>query len=110
MKRNADWFAWVLQFVFGLIVGAFIGYSIASNKNRQGLLPDQTTSFTWGVALLFAGLASHYGDRLWLFSSQHIVPTDGVANNRTSLIVSILSAALGLALIVVAVLRNLQVI
>ncbi len=82
MKHRADWFAWVLQFVVGLAVGASVGKAIISEGRDLGqwLALDSLSTFIWGAALIGAGVASFYGDRLWLHEAhQHVVGPDGGA-------------------------------
>lgn len=113
MKRGADWFAWSLQFVVGLPVGALIGFAIISRGRRFGggwrLASDQVSIFLWGAALIGAGLASFYGDRLWLSSSYRVIPPDDIKHSNTSRIVSTATGALGCILVLTATLRHFDV-
>jgi hypothetical protein len=110
MKRGADWFAWSLQFIVGLVIGAFIGVATIARRRTLGggwwLASDQVSTFIWGAALIGAGLASFYGDRLWLGSSFRVIPPDGIKHSDTSSMVSILTGLLGVVLVLRAILRH----
>ncbi|CAN5870744.1 hypothetical protein BH11VER1_BH11VER1_35890 [soil metagenome] len=110
MKRGADWLAWSLQFIAGLVIGALLGCAIISKSRRFGggwwLASEHVSTFIWGAALVGAGLASFYGDRLWLGSSYRVIPPDGIEHSYTSRIVSIVTGALGGVLVVTSILRH----
>ena len=111
MNRNVDWFAWVFQFVAGLLVGAFIGAVIISRRRRHGggwwIAPDLVLPFIVGAALIGGGLASFYGDRLWIGSSYRVIPPDGVDHSRASHIASISSGVIGCFIVLTALIRHL---
>jgi hypothetical protein len=111
MKRQADWFAWSLQFIFGLIVGVCLGFGVIGKRRRSDgwLNSEQIPIFILGAALIGAGLASFYGDRLWLGSSYHVIPPDGIEHNDKSRIASIITGALGGTLSLIAILRHFEV-
>lgn len=110
MKRSADWLAWSLQFVVGLAVGAFIGVAIISRRRRFGsgwwLAPEQASFFICGAALLGAGLASFYGDRLWLGSSFRVIPPKDIEHSKASRIVSIVTVFAGSITLASVILRH----
>jgi hypothetical protein len=99
MRQRADWLAWSLQFIFGLIVGTFFGFGIIAKSHRRGggwwLASEQVSIFLSGAALIGAGLASYYGDRLWLGSSYRVIPPDDMKQSRISRIISIVTGTLG---------------
>lgn len=113
MKRGADWLAWFLQFIVGLAVGALVGLVMISRRRRYGggfwLDPEQVSTFIFGAALICAGLASYYGDRLWLGSSYRVIPPDGIRHSDTSRILSIIMGLLGGILVLTALLRHFGV-
>lgn len=110
MKRSADWLAWSLQFIVGLAVGAFIGIAIIARRRRFGggwwLASDQVSTLVLGAALIGAGLASFYGDKLWLGSAFRVIPPDGIKHSDTSRMVSIISGLLGVVFLLAAILRH----
>ena len=115
MKRGADWFAWILQFIVGLVVGALFGFALLYLKfgRRRGggspifkIAPDQVSTFVWGAALIIAGLASLLGDRLWLGSSYTRILPDGLTHSRVSRFISIVTMVLGGILFLSAIFRQ----
>lgn len=114
MKKSANWLNWSLQFLAGLLVGGFIGYAIVSKRRRFGggwwLAPECVSMFLWGAALLGAGLASFYGERLWWGSLYRVIPPDEMEHSRSSRVASIATGALGCILIAVSILRHFGVI
>lgn len=115
MKRGADWFAWILQFILGLVVGAIFGFALLYLKfgARRGeespvfkIAPDQVSTFVWGAALIIAGLASLFGDRLWMGSSYTSILPDGLTHSRLSRIISIVTIVLGGILFLSAIFRQ----
>lgn len=112
MNRGADWLAWFLQFIAGLVAGALVSVAIISRRRFGGgwwLASQQVPTFIWGTALIGAGLASFYGDRLWLGSSYRVIPPDDIKHSDTSRIVSIITGALGGILVLTAILRHFGV-
>lgn len=112
MERGADWLAWILQFIVGLVVGAIVGLVIISRgRYSRGIWldPEQVSTFIFGAALVGAGLASYYGDRLWLGSSYRVIPPDGIKHNETSRMASMVTGLLGGILVLVSLLRHFGV-
>ncbi len=109
MKRHADWFAWVLQYAVGFVVGGFIAFAI-THKGFQlrsnGLITEYVFTFIGGTALIWAAMASYYGDRLWLASSHRVIPPDDIPSSNTSRVLSIITGSLGVALVLKSVLYN----
>lgn len=111
MKPGADWMAWTLQFVAGLLAGLLLGLAILGSRRDSSsywLDPDQVPAFLAGLALVGAGLASWHGDRLWLARSFRVVRPDGVTHSRTSKIAALTAAAAGGALVARGILRHLD--
>ena len=77
MNKRADWFAWALQFLVGLVVGAlFSVLFIHGGGRRLPLIPLETApTFVLGAALIGAALASYYGDQLWIGDSYRVGPS-----------------------------------
>lgn len=112
MKQGADWLAWSLQFVLGLVVGGMVGLGLISRGRRGSgwwLREDLLLWFVLGTALMGAALASWYGDRLWLSSSSGIIGPDGVRHSRASRWVSILMGAAGGMLAIISLLVHFGV-
>ena len=95
MKKQADWLSWVLQFLFGLSVGACFGLMLISRRGgRSSFIPEQDTSlFILALSLAFAGLAASLGDRLWFNSNGSIFSNYGhkhsTLSNALAVIISI---------------------
>ena len=110
MKRGADWLAWSLQFVVGLVVGAFIGLAIISRSRSFGgglwLVSEQVSTFICGMALIGGGLASFFGDQLWVGSTYRVIPPDGIKHSSASRIVSVVTGVLGGILALTSVLQH----
>jgi hypothetical protein len=112
MKQGADWLAWSLQFTAGFIVGRILALYITRRSLYR--LPTASSQhvlmLVLGAALVGAGLASCFGDRLWLGSSYRVIPPDGVPHSRTSKALSVATTAIGGSLVLFATLLNLRVI
>lgn len=109
MKRRADWFAWVLQYVVGFLVGGCIAFGITHKRFRlrsNGLITEHVYTFIVGTALIWAAMASFYGDRLWLGSEHRVIPPDDISHNKISRLLSIITGILGVALVFKALLHN----
>lgn len=113
MQNRADWVAWSMQFIAGIVVGSVLGISMISG--RRGLLgrgwwdsPVIGTMFVVGASLTTAGLASFYGDSLWLGSShQSYITGESPRHSPWSRRVSIISGTLGVLLIAIAIVVRL---
>jgi hypothetical protein len=100
-KHSADWLAWTLQFLLGLVVGAAVGIAIilrigVGYSMGAGVL----ATYVCGAALIGGALASYYGDRLWLGQSSRIIAPNTVRNSSTSRATSMAAGAAGVSLIV----------
>jgi hypothetical protein len=96
---KADWLAWSLHLIFGLVVGAGCGFYLAlewlpADFARAG----QVVAFAAGVALVTGGAASHWGDALWMGRSL-FGPAEH-PRDATSAAVSMVIGAIGAALAV----------
>ena len=110
MKTGADWLAWLLQFVAGSIAGILLGLVMLGSRSGQRSLwlgTDLIPTFLKGWALVGAGLASWYGDRLWLGRSFRVVRPDGVKHSKTSRIASLTAAVAGGLLVARTILLHL---
>lgn len=69
-RPRADWTAWSLQLVFGLIVGACIGSFIWGRMLRLDMIGrDQWPGIVFSVALVVGAITSRRGDRAWFRAS-----------------------------------------
>jgi hypothetical protein len=78
MKQRADWLAWSLQFIAGVVAGFIVGFIAISRQGNFWMRADHAWTLLLGAALFGAGLASHYGDELWG------APLTGLFRPRTS--------------------------
>lgn len=110
MKQGADWLAWSLQFIGGFFVGALIAVAILSKAARHaGMTQDTVVPFILGPAFIGAGLASYFGDRLWIGDSYRIIPPDEIRQSDISRVLSISAGILGGSLVLLPWFRHLQI-
>jgi hypothetical protein len=62
-----------------------------------------------GAALIGAGLASFFGDRLWIGNSYRVIPPDDFEQSETSRDVSIVIGTLGGCLILRVILQHFAI-
>lgn len=92
---KADWIAWGLHLIFGVIVGFAVGWWLASRLSRAGLFADGgLVSAVVGISFIVAAFASHHGDRLWMKASVYSVvePPRSKASLCVSWIIGIIGA------------------
>jgi hypothetical protein len=109
MNRKPDWVAWVLQGLVGFAGGGILGFAmIVKGGGRRGdlIVDDQKSLFLFGIALVGFGVASLLGDRLWLQNSYRHVAPDNPAHSAVTKFISIAVALIGLALVLVAIIRR----
>ena len=108
MKQGADWLAWFMQLVVGAVAGSIFGSFIIPRGRRGGywLAPDQMPAFLWGAALFGAGMASFYGDRLWVGLTYRVIPPNEMEHSRLNRFLSLTAVAAGGGLMLVALLRH----
>jgi hypothetical protein len=66
--------------------------------------------FIAGAALLAGGIASPYGDRLWLGRSYRLIPPDAPQQSRLGNLVSTIAGAAGILLMLLALLADVYLI
>jgi hypothetical protein len=97
--EKADWLAFGLQFIFGLLVGCVVGIaSIRRRRHGIWLQDELILPYLAGAALIGAGLGALLGDRLWMGSFYRVLPPDAPAHSKTSQVVAIATIVLGAAL------------
>lgn len=108
MNERADWLAWSLQFLLGLVVGAvFSVFFIRGGRRSIPLIErEDAPLFILGVAFVGAALASHYGDQLWLGHSYRVIPPDKPRYSLMSLRASWAVGGVGGLLILTALVRS----
>jgi hypothetical protein len=100
MNRSgkADWIAWGLQLVVGLVAGGVTALCILS-QFRDFRTLDGTLPLISGVALTGGALASFYGDSYWIGDSYHVIPPDEPQHSRLSRLASGVVGFIGVALV-----------
>ena len=108
---KADWLAWVLQFIFGGVVGLVLGFYAISCRSHyyatgsSYLLESRDVMpFLIGASLLGGALASYFGDRLWM--EDRVIPNDPVPQSHNSFALSVTIGAVGVGLMGCAILRT----
>ena len=96
-KQGADWLGWSMQFVAGLVVGSIVGALLyPGGVLRIHLLSREAwPEFMLGIMLFGAGLASHYGDVLWIGGGYRVVPPDEMQHSIVSRRISFFVGACG---------------
>ena len=107
VKNSADWLAWTLQFLLGLVAGAIVG-AVIILRTRVGFSMQAGVLVTYfcGAAFIGGALASYYGDRLWLGPSSRIISPHSLQRSSTSRVASMASGAAGAALVAVALMKH----
>ncbi len=110
MPGKADWLGWSIQAVVGFILGAILGFALMCKGRYGNWLVDAAVvpHFILGIGLLAAGLASHYGDQLWM--DYKVIPIDGPTQSRLSVSLSLLLGVAGVALMAHAILRTFGIV
>lgn len=110
MSKRADWMAWGLHLVLGLLAGGLMGglaYPRRRSRDHFWLSEDLRLPFLIGAALLGAGLASLLGDELWLSGRYKVIPPNGVKHSQKSKICSYVCIAFGLCLMAFSIITQL---
>jgi hypothetical protein len=106
-SKQADWLAFTLHFIFGLVVGFFGGfYLITRNASRINLAEAFIIPFLFGASLIGAGLATKLGDRLWIGDNYRIIPPDAPRHSRVSHYSSILALVLGSVMVGLSIISH----
>jgi len=97
MKQHADWLSWILQFLFGMFVGACFALGIVSRRGgRSSFIPDDDKGlFILALSLAIGGLAASLGDRLWFNSNGSIFSNYGHKHSFFSEVLAIIISVVG---------------
>lgn len=105
-EDRTNWISWVLQGLIGSICGLYGGYAFSHTRDGPWMQPDCAALFVWGATLLGTGIATIYGDQLWLHFPSQIYPAEKVASGRVGKFLSYSLCVVGTALVVAALIRN----
>jgi hypothetical protein len=106
-SKQADWLSFTLHFIFGLVVGFFVGlYSITRNASGTNLAEEFIIPFLFGASLIGAGLATKLGDRLWIGDNCRIIPPDAPRHSQVSYYSAISTIVLGSAVVVFSIISH----
>jgi len=102
--RPADWVAWLLQALFGSLVGALIGFVIIRPRRFYGywMCANARPIFLIGAALFTAAVASRVGDRLWLADHYRTSPPESPRQSLRSNLLSLVIGLVGFAMLVIS--------
>lgn len=104
---RADWFAWILHFIVGLLVGASLGWFMAMKMLDSDLLGlENLITCIGGVALVIGAASSHFGNRLWIRSGTFEM--EEPPRSRASGLASLVIGITGAVLVVVSVVLHLD--
>jgi hypothetical protein len=108
MKTGANWLAWALQFIAGFIAGGIVGLVLTRGgwQSYRGMPFDQFLLSVGGAALVGAGLATYYGDRLWNGLLYDVIPPDEFPQSWPSRLLSCAIGAVGGGLILLGLLMR----
>lgn len=106
-KPRADWTAWSLQLVFGLIVGACIGYLIWGRMLHLDMIGrEQWPGIVFSVALVVGAITSRRGDRAWFRAS--LFDPEPPPQNPASKAASVVIGSYGVLLFGLTLLNHLS--
>jgi len=100
-KNAADWLAWSLQFLLGIVAGVIVG-AVLIFRTRVGfsMQAGSLAAFFCGGSLVGGALASYYGDRLWLGHSTRVIAPNSFRHSSASRMASMVTGSAGAALVV----------
>ncbi len=75
-------------------------------RDGPWMQPGCTAMSIWGMTLLGAGIATIYGDQLWMQFPSQIYPTEKVSSGRVGRFLSHSMCAIGAGLVVAALIMN----
>ena len=105
-EEKTNWISWILQGLLGLICGLYGGFALSHSRSGPLLQPGCTALFVWGATLLGTGIATIYGDQLWMQFPSQTYPPEPVASGRVGRFLSLSLCVAGAGLIVAALIKN----
>ena len=105
-EEKTNWISWTLQGLLGLICGLYAGFALSHTRDGPWMQPGCTALFVWGATLLGMGIATIYGDQLWMQFPNQTYPPEKVASGRVGKFLSQALCVAGTALVIVALIRN----
>ena len=105
-EDKTNWISWVLQGLLGLPCGWYVGFALSHPRSGPWMPPGCTALFVWGTTLLGTGIATIYGDQLWMQFPNQTYPPEKVASGRGGKFLSYALCVAGTALVIVALIRN----
>lgn len=105
MNAKANWLAWSLQLIFGALLGGVIAATSAWGRQPCFDFSDDEGGLAFGYVLgcsmVIGGLASYFGDELWLGSSLRAYQPPEMPHSAVSRGSSLCIGIVGLGLIVI---------
>jgi hypothetical protein len=100
-SKQADWLSFALHFIFGLVVGFFVGLAAISRRGQSFCITEEfILPYLIGASLIGAGLGAKMGDRLWVGDHYRIIPPSGPSHSRVSYYSAISTLVFGIAMVV----------
>jgi hypothetical protein len=103
MNKHGDWISWILHFIVGMVVGTLGGLVLlmqghrGSSAFRSLWIGDSLIlPFILGTGLILGGVASHFGDQLWVGSNFRVIPPDQPSKSIYTVLLSALTVVCGL--------------
>jgi hypothetical protein len=110
-RQQADWLAWSLQAILGVFVGIVVGFGVLSEMHELPWLSGRPALlFVCGAGLVGAGIASLFGDQLWMGENYRVLAPNAPEHSPISRTVSWWLVAAGIASLAVAILRGLRLL
>lgn len=105
-EDKTNWVSWILQGLLGSICGLYFGYELSHTRDGPWMRPGCTATFIWGAILLGAGIATIYGDQLWMQFPNQTYPPEKVASGRIGKFLSYALCGTGAGLVATALILN----
>ena len=105
-KHKADWLGWSLQTFVGFLIGAALGFSLATGKQFEmwvfNIETEVAIYFIGGLGLIFGAFATQFCEKVWI-TFWNGLPPDEIEQTIFSRLSSALIAILGIGLVSYAV-------
>ena len=105
-EDKTNWISWILQGLLGMICGLYGGFALSHTRDGPLLQPGCTALFVWGAILLGTGIATIYGDQLWMQFPNQTYPPEKVASGRGGRFLSFSLCVAGAGLIAAALIKH----